>query len=478
MKDSNTRIWLFVSLFIWIAVSLATLYYHEMWRDELQAIMIAFRSDSVSGLLYNSRYEGHGFLWFYLCFLLSKISTSLIAFKLMHWLIAFGSVVLLFFRSPFSVAQKLLFGFGYFLFYEYTVITRNYSLSCLLAFLFCFVMTSQIRRKEFYAAAILFLLFQTTIYGFLLGAGLSLFLFRLTQERNRASAIGIFLFLVIGGMLTLVKMMPPVDSGFAEEWTMSFDLQKAVHSFEIIFESFVPVPNFYLHFWGTNILDGSPILTGLKVLLSLALLTGIYLFFKRSVTRQAFFLIAAGIVLFTYIKYEGFLRHYGHLVIGFIACLWLDTERKEVNRKGNGLLFVLCSLHVVTALFAILTDLRSPFSGSQEVAKYLSKVTDQNSVISADPDFTGIPVAGYLNRDLFLPRSKLTSGYIHFDTIRENAITFPEVYSRTLMSSSSRDIYFLLNYIPDTLRYNLTLLYSGPPAIVEDERYFVLKPRK
>src|SRR5690242_13054728 len=41
---------------------------HVMWRDELQAWMIARESHSLAELFYNARYEGHPALWFLLLY--------------------------------------------------------------------------------------------------------------------------------------------------------------------------------------------------------------------------------------------------------------------------------------------------------------------------------------------------------------------------------------------------------------------------
>src|SRR5262245_47165629 len=57
-----------------VAVVGIAMWRHEMWRDELQAWMIARASHSVPNLLDNIRYEGHPALWYLLLLPLTKIS--------------------------------------------------------------------------------------------------------------------------------------------------------------------------------------------------------------------------------------------------------------------------------------------------------------------------------------------------------------------------------------------------------------------
>ena len=48
---------------------------HEMWRDELQAWLLARDSISITELFQNLKYEGHPGLWHLLLYPLTRIST-------------------------------------------------------------------------------------------------------------------------------------------------------------------------------------------------------------------------------------------------------------------------------------------------------------------------------------------------------------------------------------------------------------------
>ena len=117
---------------------------HEMWRDELQAWLIARDSSSISNLFYNVRYERHPALWHLCLYFLNLFTRSPIAMQLFQLVIASATVFLVAKFSPFTKFQKALFAFGYFPFYEYGIISRNYALGVLLVFSCCVLLLSLI----------------------------------------------------------------------------------------------------------------------------------------------------------------------------------------------------------------------------------------------------------------------------------------------------------------------------------------------
>ena len=110
--------------------------HHEMWRDEIQAWLLARDSTSVFDLLANMKYEGHPPLW-HLCLMpLTRITHSPIIMQVFHLLIAATTVFLFTRYAPFHWIHKFLFAFGYFALYEYAIIARNYALGLLLITIF------------------------------------------------------------------------------------------------------------------------------------------------------------------------------------------------------------------------------------------------------------------------------------------------------------------------------------------------------
>lgn len=102
--------------------------FHEPWYDEFQAWEIS-KASLHDILFFIPHYEGHPPLWH----LILKIFSSLnfnpeIGIRIPNLLFMFGAVWLLVFKSPFPKAVKLTLPFTYFLFYQYGVLSRPYSI--------------------------------------------------------------------------------------------------------------------------------------------------------------------------------------------------------------------------------------------------------------------------------------------------------------------------------------------------------------
>jgi hypothetical protein len=122
---------------IYTAALAAVVAHHEMWRDEMQAWLLARDSPSPLGLLHAMRYEGHPPLWHLLLWPLAHLSTNPVWMQVLHVAIAGTTAFLVFRFSPFSWPIRILLLSGYFFSYEWAVLARNYGLVAMFAFGFC-----------------------------------------------------------------------------------------------------------------------------------------------------------------------------------------------------------------------------------------------------------------------------------------------------------------------------------------------------
>jgi hypothetical protein len=451
----------------WIVLVVLAVTHHELWRDEFQAILLGFESGSIRELIFNTRYEGHGAAWYLAVFGIGKLGGSVIAVQLFHFCISLSAVVLIIFRSPFSITEKLLIIFGYYFLYEYTVITRNYSLAVLALMLVAHSLSSVARWRHYLFSVALILLANTSAYGCILSIVILCY-YWVTEEGNK---VILSLVVIAGIAVSVLKMIPPADSGFAKEWYLGFDFQKMVHSFEIIYEALLPIPKVGIHFWGSNILDGSPVLTGIKLLLSLALLIGAKKIIRDKKLYLLFLAGTLGIVMFTYVKYEGFLRHYGHIFLLLILCIWVARRKTETKEKQNVFKVVLVCQVLVSA-FAFVIEYQKPFSGAKDAAKFISE-RYPDAKLYAYPDFIGTPVAGFLNKEVYFPQSDRTGKFILFDEKRKKVLSNDEVVEKIKVDSWSSTL-LLLNIPLDSASNMVKLVYkSREDVIEEDERYYV-----
>ncbi len=237
---------------------------HEMWRDEVNVWLIARDHSSAINILRHLRYDGHPGLWHLCVFVIRHVFPHPIAMQMLHLIIAAATVYLFVRFSPFTKLQKTLFAFGYFSFYEYAIITRNYALGILLLFLFCVLFPERFKRFPL-VGFVLFLLAHTSVHALIvaISVGLALFVeYIFSTEKRRETnklQIGIgFSLIALGVVTSFFQLKPPPDYGFAVGWTTKFDLQHLRNVFSLISKVFIPVPQFTMYFWGSNILaDGT-----------------------------------------------------------------------------------------------------------------------------------------------------------------------------------------------------------------------------
>ena len=74
--------------------------HHEMWRDEIQAWLLARDSLSPLELLHNIRYEGHPGLWHLILWPIAQCTGNPIGMQVAHVLIAGASALILLRRAP------------------------------------------------------------------------------------------------------------------------------------------------------------------------------------------------------------------------------------------------------------------------------------------------------------------------------------------------------------------------------------------
>ena len=105
---------------------------HAMWFDELQAWNIARASHSVGDLFSNLRYEGHPALWYLVLYALTRVTGDPRAMQVAEWSILCATYAVIMFRAPFSMPLRLVVAAGYFVTFEYGVMSRSYGLGMLL----------------------------------------------------------------------------------------------------------------------------------------------------------------------------------------------------------------------------------------------------------------------------------------------------------------------------------------------------------
>ena len=428
------------------------LFHHEMWRDEIQAWLLARDSRDVFELFHNLKYEGHPGLWHLLLMPVTRLTNSPVGMQMLHLMIATTTIFIVAKYAPLSTLQKSLFAFGYFPLYEYGVISRHYALGLLFVVMTC-VLLRRRWRHPLWLALVLALMSHTSLHACIIAISVTFGLvldYRLnrwalaadtTVDARRIYAG--FAVVFVGILLSVLQMSPAADiapplgakgSGVARALRY---LPEAFFSpaFSIVTETLAPS-------LGVKV-NHLQQLFGVYVC---ALLTIIVVCYRRRPIAQAVFLCATtGFLHVTVLIFKGHIRHYGFFMIVLLLLLWGGRHLTAWSRsedplmKGAGasfggmLLTGLLAIHTLSGLNAVAVDLKRPFSLGKRVAEYIQAENLHSLPMIGEKDTYVTPVVGYLRqkRTIHYVRGNREGSFVRYDTGR---LTSPD--DRTILSQT------------------------------------------
>jgi hypothetical protein len=501
---SDKRFYLTV-FFLFSSLGLIGILNHAMWRDELNPWLVARDSHSLIELFHNIKYEGHPSLWYICLYVLNHFTHNPVAMQITHLILAAGFVYLFLRFSPFTRLQKILFSFGYLPFYEYLVISRNYAIGLLIIFAFCALYNTR-HKSYIILSLLLFLLANSNAYCLFISVALGLALILEYRLRDKlaiailASRINIICSLsifVLGILISLAQLIPPDDStlqGGLSGWTLHFDIKHLAKAIIRIWNSYIVI-----------LIPGKSIL---EITIFAFLALGLLVFTSTILIRKpvAFFLYIFGtleIISFTYVKFLGSARHYGHLYILLIVSLWIAsyypssnlllkpiTSRarslqnvsrhwlKFVETYKTAFILVILSAQLAAGVVAFSRDLVVPYSASRAAARYIQSQKLEQMFIVGSRDATVSPLCGFLNRQIYYPERQGLGSFVLFNGKRKDvdAVEVLEQISQ-LIKQNSTPILLILNYELDTARADLSVtpLSKFTKSLIFNEKYYLYR---
>jgi hypothetical protein len=235
---------------VFLISALCFIQYHEMWRDELQAWLLVRDSATPIELFQNLKYEYHQSLWYLLLFPLTRMFDMPEAMQYLNLSIATAAIFIMAQYSPFSLLQKILLAFSYFLFYEYAFIARNYALTVFFIFLICALFPRREKYPLLFASAI-FLLCHTSLMGliFAIGFGLTVLLEEIILRAKEKAAqaftwqMAIAILIVMAGIGTAIFQLTPPPDLFVWPWKFYPSLAGIKTIATVIVGGYFPLPS-------------------------------------------------------------------------------------------------------------------------------------------------------------------------------------------------------------------------------------------
>jgi len=382
----------FVFLLLYAAIVVPALVNHAMWGDETQAWLIARDSRTIRDLLLNLRYEGHPILYYLLIMPLTRMSADPETLKILNVILMAVTVAIVLWRAPFTLIERALFPFGYFMVFEYAVKSRGYALGCLLVVIFCALWPRRFERPIAVAVVLALLANVHILFTILSGAAVAAVLLdRVAVRRSLFNwpatdfvAAGI---VIAGWSLALWVAVPAPDMRIAPQWFGDLSVNTVLAELRKLSGIF-----------GAN---QSPVLAGAAGVL----LVGTLVALRRNVPVVAFLLLSiGGLLLFFIGRYPGHTWHQGFFFIAFAATLWLDraTRRGDpaqpsgISSFSKVLFPGVLAMQCLAGAAALRDSFHQPYSNSRNVAQFLKAKGWSGDPIFGSRDFPINGIVAYL----------------------------------------------------------------------------------
>ena len=483
-------VWFAPALTAAYALMLAfTLYHHEMWRDEVQAWMLARDSTGPLDLFRNMEYETTPMLWHLLLMLVTRLTSSPAGMQILHWAIASTAVFVVARYAPFSPLQKILFAFGYFPLYEYGVMSRNYALGLLFIVVTC-ALLQQRHQRPLWLALVLVLMSNTSTHACIVAIGVLLAL-ALDYWLNRRAlaedgAVDVrrlyagFAVAAAGILLSVLQMIPPADVTLSalegkyafdnvDEWQMippadvtlsagsatwrhSWILELKWSWVEQILRSIPSVVFYPVDSRFVPVVEAAPVQPAAVygVWMAAALVAAVVAFHRRRPVALFLFLcLVTGLLFFFYAVHLGGFRHHGFLLISLLVLVWGgrfltagpaaggEVRRTLVGRRiGSILLTGLLAMHAVGGLRAVAMEVERPFSLGKRTAEYIRAMGLESLPMLGYPDWSASAVVGHLSpqKRIHYLQGNREGSFVIYDGARVGAGPEGSIRVSTLMS--------------------------------------------
>lgn len=459
-------------------VAAAAMRDHAMWRDELQAWCLARDSNSFLMLIRNARHEGHPLLWHTLLFGLTRATTRPEAMQALHLAIGAASAWILLKYAPFPLAYRVAMVLGYYWWFEYTVISRNYGIAMLLISA-ALVVRHTMRPRILLACWLLALAMQTHLLAAIIAAVLGVII--IVEHALDWRAVGIVLF---GLILSALQIVPPSDQTIYANNFTTLDTDRLVSVLSRPLEAYFPFPTLGVHFWNTTFVEKC-LPAQLTVPFSLAVVVLFAIGLRRCRTALAFYLISTiALEWIFYVKISGpYARYSGFLFAVLIYAYWMARDRNNVERSPTRpmplLLSAILILQVLASGAAFWLSGRYPFSGAKAVANYLERNHLQDYPLCGARSPNTSPIAGYLNRRLYYLVDRRHGTFIVWNSDPQEKLNEQTVIdsARAAARSLHHDAILIRSHVQGEAAYSqaegFKLLYSSPPSTVPDEQFYV-----
>jgi hypothetical protein len=487
-----------ISLAFLVAGAISTAF-HEPWRDEAHAWLLARDSTGLVTLLRNSRYEGAPVLWHLLLLPLTRLG-GLPLMSGLNLAFATGAVFLFAGFSPFERRARALFAFGYLPLYEWGTIARNYAAGVFFLFLFAVLFP---RRRPVLQGVVLALAANTSVHAAIVAASALALLVvqrvRQPGERDdRALRPAFWAGVSVAGaglVACLLQAMPASDVGLS--WYVSLH-PTHISSVPFAFvEGFAP---FARCWFGSTVSLQCPWIAVPAAIVSGILAVAFLVTAGATLAhRRLVWIIPLGSWsmlngLFVALMWRG-TRHSGFLFIAALLGLWLAPSFPErpsstgrlarwsvrLRRQTAPVTTGLLAFHVLAGALAVVVEIATVFSAARATAGLIRDTGLAGAPMVAEPDMIASNVVAHLGLSrAYYPTSGRWGSFAVLDSHHDESARTDDalLFDRAARTASPSDVVVVLNRAASSVaaeRVGAVLVGQRSADVVREESFWVYR---
>ena len=384
--SSKKKEYIFYTIILILFVTLVSIVSlkHEYWADEANAWLIAADSSIVELFTKYLHTDGHPALFHLIIKFFQFFGLNYDNFRIISILFSSLGVGIFLFKSNYKWYLKALLPFTYFIFYQYTVVTRGYCLVLLL--LSCIAMLWEKRKEK----CILFTIFTILLlslesYTFLIAGSIYLLNiidyikeYKQTKKHDK-KLLTCLIVLFFAFLLTTIYVMPRSTNTFNHSDTIYY----MSNSFIIPFNASYVVKDI-----------GS---------LAIIFLLG-YLLLKNQKKAIETIILLAPLLCFMSYKYCN-LWHTGIMFLMILFIAWIHNYHKF--KIFNIFMLLTCIVQIYWTVNTSIYDYKESYSPAKEVADFI-KTQDYENMKIYGLRFYESAINAYFDKNIFYNWNKDT----------------------------------------------------------------------
>ena len=496
-KDFWDKYFPFIITAAYLILGIILITRHEYWFDEIHAWVKASRSTSIPELVSWVRtYEGAPFTWHFILYFLSHfISDNLESMKVVHLALSTVSAFLILKYFPFGKIYRILIVFGYYFFYQYSIISRNYVLGVLLVIVFCILYRNKFKNL-IPLGVVLFLICQTNYYTFMIALSFTLILildfafeFKKIEGKKYLFHFGVVLVLVLIGTILffwqigyqLKANIPSFGESMGVGGFASKYYRNIIATLNGIILAYVPILKIDAGFFNSSFIANLSIGSRFRYVFPISFIffiAPIFIIKRRQIIP--YILGFTGMIIMPLFIHTGYIWHYGNIFLFFIVLLWLTklsdkdskylikVKVKYLLKAASVILIIFLVIAIIGTGIIFYSDYKYPFANGKYVAEYLEDNYDIDEIIIAGHwDWSAAAtVSAYLDKLIYCPQEKDYIKFIPWNSPnRQRIMTDDEIFSDVSRMLAEKDtVVLMLNHKPDP---EVAKLYGA-----EEVKYF------